>query len=145
MEVDLDLEGDFAARRAQREQILEPLNSTPAVATALEEGWTIGQGWLGPRTHLKHPELLPQGATIVIPTWSDFSGIPVLTKGNESEQDQRTLARPALVVERVNELATWTGVGFRLTPGVTGLDSIDYHRPRAGRATASATRAAPRQ
>lgn len=129
VEVGLDLEGDFAARRAQREQILEPLNSTPAVATALEEGWTIGQGWLGPRTHLKHPELLPQGATIVIPTWSDFSGIPVLTKGNESEQDQRTLARPALVVERVNELATWTGVGFRLTPGVTGLDSIDYHRP----------------
>lgn len=129
VEVDLNLEGNFAARREQREQILEPLNETPAVAAALEDGWTIGQGWLGPRTHLKHPELLPQGATIVIPTWSDFAGIPVLTKGSENEQDQRTLARPAVVVDRVNELATWTGVGFRLTPGVTGLDSIDYHRP----------------
>lgn len=128
VELQLESRGTWEERRAEREAILQPLNDTPAVAEATADGWVIGQGWLSARTRIKHPRLLPHGAVLVIPTWNDITGMPVLVKGQQG-QDAMTLAGPATVVDRVNELAQWTGVGFRLTPGVTGLDMIDHYRP----------------
>ena len=128
VELQLEGRGTWEDRRAEREAILQPLNETPAVAGAVEDGWVIGQGWLSARTRIKHPRLLPHGAVLVAPTWNDITGMPVLVKGYEG-QNAMTLAAPAPVVEKVNELAAYTGVGFRLTPGVTGLDMIDHTRP----------------
>lgn len=128
IELSLDGRGTWEERRAERKALLQPLNDNPCVSAAKDEGWQIGQGWLSARTRIKHDRLLPYGAVLVVPTWNDITGLPVLVKGDEG-QDERTLAAPATVVDRVNELARWTGVGFRLTPGVTGLDMIDHTRP----------------
>lgn len=115
-----------ATSRADRAQAAQEfysaLNELPAVAEALTDGWELDQGRLAPRTRIFHPQLLPAGAHLVMPTWSYWQDTELL-----QDQDQQLLPPPVLV-DRLQEFADTLGIAWRITDGVTCLDLIDHTR-----------------
>lgn len=129
VEVNADDLGDRVQRGRARREVFEPLLGLPAVADALAEGWVLGQGGtLGPRTYIKHPRLLPQGAHLVFVPWTRTLGVALLTE-TDPEDGQEYVVDPEVLVERLREFADLLGVTWRVREGTTGMALIAKTRP----------------
>lgn len=129
IEVALPALGSPKERRQARDEAFGALSNLTAIERAIEDGWVLDRDRVDARTRIRHPNLLPVGAHLVMIPWSDFTGMPLLVEGTETAEQMATLVEPAVLVDRLQEFADLTGITWRVTAAETGVDLVDVTRP----------------
>lgn len=129
LEVNLPTTGSAKERREARRAAFDALSHLGVIERARDDGWILDNDRVEARTRMRHPDLLPGGAHLVMIPWSETTGMPLLVEGTETPEQMSSVVSPAVLVDRLQEFADLIGVTWRVSAAETGVDLVDVTRP----------------